>query len=143
MVRIGDSFFGHPKGRVGDFHSGSGNVLWDVPSSKHLDLLFDLTEHGGFHSMNVDLFEAPDGRLLVNELQAVFGASYSVDQLRVDGEAGRFVREEGQWVFERGDFARNACANERVRFALKLAMKGRPATETPGGSGIDVPPVNR
>ena len=123
MVRIGDAFFGHPKGRVGDFHSGSGKVLWGEPGSQHMDLLFEITERGQFRSMCVDVFETLDGRLLVNELQAVFGASYSVDQLRVNGVAGRFVREHGRWVFEAGDFARNACANERVRDALKRVMQ--------------------
>ena len=120
MVRIGDSYFGHRKGRVGDFHSGSGDVVWDVPEPRHLDLLHDVTEKGGFRSMDVDLFEAADGRLLVNELQAVFGAAFSVDQLRVNDRAGRFVRAPGagDWRFEEGDYARNACANERVRDAL-------------------------
>lgn len=120
MVRIGDSFFGHPKGRRGDFHSGSGVALWDVPEPRHLDLLWDVTEKGSFRSMDVDLFETADGRLLVNELQTVFGASFSIDQLRVDGRAGRFVRAPGKggWLFEEGDFARNACANERIRDAI-------------------------
>jgi len=118
MVRIGDSYFGHPKGRVGDFHSGSGAVEWEVPDGRHLDLLHQVTERGGFRSMNVDIFETEDGRLLVNELQAVFGAGYAVHQLRVDGAPGRFLREGSRWVFEAGDFARNACANERIRDAL-------------------------
>lgn len=69
--------------------------------------------------MDVDVFETPDGSLLVNELQTVFGASVSVDQLRVNGVPGRMTRStDGQWVFEPGDYARNACANERVRDAL-------------------------
>lgn len=119
MVRIGDSYFGHPKGRVGEFHSGSGRAEWDVPQKQHLDLLHRVTEAGSFRSMDVDVFELPDGRLVVNELQAVFGASVSVDQLRVNGVPGRMVRNtNGEWFFEAGDFARNACANERIRDAL-------------------------
>lgn len=133
MVRIGDSFFGHPKGRVGDFHSGSGKVSWDVPDSRLLDLLLEVTERGRFTSMNVDVFETSAGRLLVNELQAVFGASYAVDQLRVDGVAGRFTREGEEWVFEPGDFARNACANERVRCLLQRLRSA---------SGPAAPPAN-
>ena len=126
LVRIGDSYFGHPKGRVGDFHSGSGVALWDVPQPRHLDFLHAVTEAGGFRSMDVDVFETPDGRLLVNELQAVFGASVAVDQCRVDGRPGRFVRRgPGQWEFEPGDFARNACANERIRDALARGLRRR------------------
>ncbi len=128
LVRIGESYFGHPKGRVGDFHSGSGLALWDVPGPRHLDLLHQVTELGGFRSMNVDLFETPDGRLLVNELQAVFGASVAIDQCRVDGQPGRFVRGADGWQFEPGDFARNACANERIRDALARGLRRkRPA----------------
>lgn len=126
LVRIGDSYFGHPKGRVGDFHSGSGLALWDAPQPRHLDFLHEVTEAGGFRSMDVDVFETPDGRLLVNELQAVFGASVAVDQCRVDGRPGRFVRRgPGQWEFEPGDFARNACANERIRDALARGLRRR------------------
>jgi hypothetical protein len=119
LVRIGDDFYGHPKGRAGEFHSGSGRVAWDVPEPRHLELLYAVTEKGGFRSMDVDVFETADGRLLVNELQALFGASTSVDQLRVDGVAGRMVREGDVWTFQAGDFARNACANARVLDALR------------------------
>lgn len=124
LVRIGESYFGHPKGRVGEFHSGSGVAHWDVPEPRHLDFLHAVTEAGGFRSMDVDVFETPDGRLLANELQAVFGASVAIDQCRVDGRPGRFVRlSGGRWEFEAGDFARNACANERIRDALARGLR--------------------
>src|SRR5438309_3428217 len=121
MVRIGNSFFGHPKGRIGDFHSGSGAVLWDVPEPRHLDFLAAVTDKGGFYSMDVDVFETREGHLMVNELQTVFGTGYSIDQLRVNGVPGRFVRKppHDEWVFEPGDFARNACANERIRYIIE------------------------
>ena len=121
LVRIGDSFFGHGKGSFAGLHSGSGLVEWDVPENRHLDFLLEVTEKGGFRSMDVDVFETADHRLLVNELQAVFGASHSVDQLRKDGIPGRFVQtqEPQRWVFEPGDFARNACANERIRYLIE------------------------
>ena len=120
MVRIGESYFGHPKGQVGDFHSGSGVAEWDMPEVRHMELLHEVTEKGGFRSMSVDIFETPDGRLLVNELQTVFGASTSIEQMKKDGVPGRMVRTGGgQWRFEPGPFARNACANERIRWALE------------------------
>src|SRR5690606_768147 len=50
MVRIGNSYFGHPKLREGDFHSGSGLVGWDVPSRRHLDFLREVTDKGQFTS---------------------------------------------------------------------------------------------
>ncbi|MFC2171119.1 hypothetical protein ACFLU6_00635 [Acidobacteriota bacterium] len=127
MVRIGRSFFGHRKGQVNNSHSGSSSVIWDVPQKKHLDFLEKVTDKGGFRSMNVDTFETPDGRLMANELQTVFGASYSVDQLRVDDIPGRFLRdpENCEWIFEPGDFARNACANERIRYVIDTAFRSQ------------------
>lgn len=124
MVRMGDSYFGHMKGKLGEFHSGSGKVDWTPPEAKHLDLLKHVTDIGGFTSMDVDLFETPDGKLYVNELQTVFGASVSIDQSRVDGKPGRFIQDPttGAWIFEEGDFARNACCNVRVQEVLKRVM---------------------
>jgi hypothetical protein len=119
LVRIGDAYFGHPKGRRGDFHSGSGRVAWNMPEERHLDLLHAVTEAGGFRSMAVDVFEGTSGGLLVNELQTVFGAGTSVDQMRQANQPGRMVRRDGGWRFEAGDFARNACANARVLDALE------------------------
>jgi len=50
----------------------------------------------------------------------------AVDQLRVNGQPGRFVRRaSGQWEFEPGDFARTACANERIRDALVRGLRLR------------------
>lgn len=129
MVRIGDSWFGHPKGRSGEFHSGSGKVEWDMPTDAMLELLHRVTTVTGMRSMAMDLFELPDGRLLINELQTVFGASVAVHQLKCDGEPGRMVRvEAGRWRFEAGDFARNACANLRLLDALKLLAEDRGRT---------------
>lgn len=126
MVRIGDSYFGHPKGRSGQFHSGSGKVEWDLPGRPLLDLLHQVTESSGMRSMSMDVFELPDGRLLINELQTVFGASVAVHQLKKEGQPGRMRRgDDALWTFEAGDFARNACANARVLDALDLLAASR------------------
>ncbi|MCK9488770.1 MAG: hypothetical protein M0Q42_05135 [Xanthomonadales bacterium] len=125
MVRIGDSYFGHPKGRLGQFHSGSGKVEWDMPGKALLDLLHQVTQGHGMRSMSMDVFELPDGRVLINELQTVFGASVAVHQLKRDGVPGRMVRDvAGDWHFESGDFARNACATARVMDAVQQ-IRGR------------------
>lgn len=137
MVRIGDSYFGHPKGRVGDFHSGSGAVEWTPPEARHLDFLKQVTDLGGFTSMDVDVFETRDGKLLVNELQTVFGAGISVDQTRINGRAGRFVYLGGAapWRFEEGDFARNSCANARVEVLLWHLERGVTGLRASDGAG--------
>lgn len=143
MVRIGHSYFAHLKGKAGEYHSGSGRVEWEAPEQRHLDLLYQVTERAGFRSMGVDVFELPDGRLLVNELQTVFGASVSIDQQKQNGVPGRMVRSEAsEWSFEAGDFARNACANERIRYVLSLCTegfcneRGHQGSGQPGSGGV-------
>jgi len=133
MVRIGDSFFGHPKGKRGIYHSGSGIVHWDVPPKRLLEFTREVTEVGGFSSMDVDVFETTSGDYLVNELQTVFGAGYSLDQLRVNGEPGRFVHNQAGecWAFEEGDFARNACANARIKYVINHLLSKKEKDDGP------------
>ena len=74
VVRSGDACHGYPKGRVGAFHSGSVRAQWDVPQHHHLEFLHRVTELGPFGGMHIDAFETRDECLLVNVLQASFGA---------------------------------------------------------------------
>lgn len=121
MIRIGHSYFGYRKERVGDFHSGSGSWSWEDPPRPLLELLHNVTERHGLTSMDVDVFETKDGRLLINELQTVFGASTPAEMLQVNGKFGRYLKhaEPAGWVFEEGDFSRNMCANARVEYLVK------------------------
>jgi hypothetical protein len=98
MIRVGDSFFGYLKGRIGDYHSGTHVKHWKQPSIALLDLLRRITEAGRFTSMNADIFETREGRLLVNELHTVFGQS-TPEQARLNGSAGRYLFDEkaGGW----------------------------------------------
>jgi len=120
MVRVGDSYFGYEKGKSGDFHSGSYIRIWRDPPERLLNFIRDVTRLGGFTSMALDIFEVGGRGYLVNELQAMFGASIDV-QMRVGGKAGRYVcdDETGTWRFEEGDFSRNGCCNLRVEALLK------------------------
>jgi len=119
MIRIGDSYFGHEKGKAGKFHSGSGVVGWYDPPRAALDLLHIITETGGFRSMAMDVFERPDGHLLVNELQSVFGA-IDTAQMYINGVPGRYRRTDAGYQFEEGRFCRNACCNLRITDLLSL-----------------------
>lgn len=120
MVRVGDSYFGYRKepGEEG-FHSASKMWSWLDPGRELLELTRRVTDAGGFRSMNVDVFETQDGRLLVNELQTVFGATTPADQLRIDGVAGRYVPCGSDWRFEPGPFSKNSCANLRLQFVVE------------------------
>ncbi len=124
IVRVGESFLCRRKERLGDFHSGSGLVGWARPPRDVLDLARKITDLGGFRSMALDFFETTDGRLLVNELQAVFGGIRESNLERGAEFRGRWIFDQGtkEWNFEAGDFYRNACANLRVLDALDRGL---------------------
>jgi hypothetical protein len=122
MIRIGDSYFGHEKGKSGEFHSGSGVVGWFAPPRRALDLLHEVTERGGFRSMDMDVFELPDGRLLINELQSVFG-SYDTAQMYIDGVPGRYQRIKGEFVFEEGRYCGNSCCTLRIQDLIQYLAR--------------------
>lgn len=121
IVRIGETMMCRRKERVGDYASGSGEILWAEPMPEMLDFVWDLTEMGGFTSMSTDLFvltEQGRPRFLVNELQALVGPI--VDETKTNAHMGRWLRSsDGTWAFEPGFFYRNACANLRVRMILQ------------------------
>lgn len=116
MIRIGDSYLAIDKVMKGDHHSGSGTMLWAKPERVFLDKTREITEKGNFTSMNVDFFIAEDGRILVNELHAMFHGPEIDDA----PDKGRYLynSETDEWEFEAGNFYRNYCCNLRVMDAL-------------------------
>lgn len=121
MVRVGDSFFGYVKERnEKGFASGSHKWSWQDPGVKLLDFMSDITDRAGFRSVAIDVFQMPDGKLLVNEIQTVFGCSTPAEQMKINGVEGRYRRLNGEWKFEQGSFCTNMCCNLRVEEALKL-----------------------
>ncbi len=124
MMRIGNAYYGYRKEKVGDFHSGSGAWSWLDPPRKLLKLLYDVTEAGGFTSMDVDIFETTDGRYLINELQTVFGATTPRDMLHVNGVNGRYLydKDKDKWIFDPGDHSRNMCANARLDYLINYIL---------------------
>ena len=120
LVRIGDNYFGYQKMQVGDFHSGSHEILLERPSNKLLNFLKEVTDKGGFKSMDVDVFETDEGFLYVNELQTVFGTGGLLKAAeRMPEMNERHFLENGQWKTEKGDFFRNGFCNIRVKELLK------------------------
>lgn len=116
MIRIGDSFLAIDKVRKGDFHSGSGEMKWANPERFFLDKIKEVTEKGGFRSMNVDFFIAQDGRILINELHTMFHGP----EIYGNEGKGRFIfnATNDDWIFEEGSFYRNYCCNLRIIEAL-------------------------
>jgi glutathione synthase/RimK-type ligase-like ATP-grasp enzyme len=121
MLRLGNSYFGHQKLKKGDFHSGSGLVGWEDPPRALLDFAREITDRAAFTSMDLDIFETPDRRYLVNELQALFG-SYLPYQMRVNDRPGRYVWDQSAkgWCFEEGIFNQNGSCSLRVQALIEV-----------------------
>jgi hypothetical protein len=121
IIRIGESYFGYEKIRVGDFHSGTAKWRYIRPPDNLLDLAYKLTDRGDFTSMSVDILVDQAGNHYVNELQGVFGMLKDYACM-VDGKTGRMLHDgtTGAWRFEEGDFCRNRMCNLRVQVVLRL-----------------------
>jgi hypothetical protein len=121
MVRVGDSFFGYRKEKGPDgLHSASHKWSWLDPGKDLLNLLKKVTDAGGFTSMDVDVFRTPDGRLLVNELQTVFGCTTPVIYMKVNDVEGRYLWTDDGWRFEVGEFWRNHMCNLRIEYLMTV-----------------------
>ncbi|MCD4832133.1 MAG: hypothetical protein K8R02_10095 [Anaerohalosphaeraceae bacterium] len=127
MVRIGDSYFGYRKEPDSTgLHSASKNWSWLNPDKELLELTKKVTEKGNFTSMDVDIFLTQDSQFLVNECQTVFGCTTPAIQMKVNDVAGRYLYENGQWKFEKGDFCQNHMCNLRIGYLLsKLHVGGK------------------
>lgn len=116
VVRIGDSYFAHKKLKTGEKSSGSLLKSYDNPPVDILDFVRQITDKQGFYSQAIDIFESSRG-YLVNEMQCIFGQSDPY-QMLVDGLPGRYRNLKDKWIFEKGDFSKNACYNLRLEFVL-------------------------
>lgn len=119
VVAIGDSYFAHKKLKIGEKASGSLLKNYDNPPLYLFDFTKEIMDKFGFYSQAIDLFETEDGRLLINEIQCMFGQSDPY-QMLVDGKPGRYRYIEGSWKFEAGDFAKNECFDLRIEHVLSL-----------------------
>lgn len=122
MVKIGKSYFGHQKIKCGDKASGTKGINYAVPSESLLNFIKNLCESKNFHFMAIDLFEDGKGGYLVNELQTIFG-HVQIFILEVNGQPGRYLYKNNQWIFEAGDFNTNETYDLRLQTAIELYEK--------------------
>lgn len=121
VVRIGDSFFAHKKLLKGDKTSGSLLKGYENPPLSLLSFVKEITDRFSFYSQAVDIFEQ-NGQYLINEMQCIFGQSDPY-QMLVDGEQGRYVFINDEWVFEKGVFNENESYNLRIEYLIQKYLK--------------------
>jgi glutathione synthase/RimK-type ligase-like ATP-grasp enzyme len=116
VVRIGDSFFAHKKMVKDEKASGSLIKGYENPPLDLIDFVKQITDKYKLFSQAVDVFEF-NGNYLVNEMQCIFGQSDAY-QMKVDGVIGRYINQNGKWIFEAGDFNSNASYDLRLKWIL-------------------------
>ncbi len=121
-VRIGDSFFAHKKLKIGEKASGSLLKGYENPPLNLFDFVKQVTDKLGFNSLAIDIFENSNGDYLVNEMQCYFGQSDAF-QMMVDDKIGRYRYVNDNWVFEEGDYAKNACYDLRLQHLLEILQR--------------------
>ena len=119
-VKIGEDYFCRLKGKVGDFHSGSGIVLWAEPDRMVLEMVKNISEKFKFDSLNLDFFKDEDGNFYINEFHTVFGPILKKNISPTDPLMGKYNFKDGEWVFTHGYFYDNACANLRLKYFLDI-----------------------
>ncbi len=112
-VRIGESFFAHKKLTYHDKASGSLLKKYENPPADLLTFVKEITDLRNFQSQAVDIFVTDKGAYLVNEMQCIFGQSDPY-QMLVNDLPGRYIWDNGNWIFEAGDF------NKYESFLLRL-----------------------
>lgn len=119
IIRIGESYFGHQKIKIGDKASGSKGIDYTTPPPEYLTFVKELCEKHGFNSMAVDLFEDGKGGVLVNEMQTIFG--HVQDYVcEMNGKPGRFIHKNNEWIFEPGNFNTNLSYDLRLANAIDV-----------------------
>lgn len=117
VVRIGNSFFAHKKLKKGQMASGSLLKNYDNPPLSVLNFVKNITDQYAFYSVAFDIFEIPNNRYFVNEIQCIFGQSDPY-QMLVNGMPGKYIFRNNEWIFSKGDFNRNESFNLRLEFVI-------------------------
>lgn len=121
IVKIGESYFGYKKLKIGDKASGSKQFEYGPPPQELLDFTKSLCDRFKFNFMAVDLFKNEDG-IFVNELQTIFGHKNPYI-CKVNDRPGRYIIQNNEWIFEPGEFNANESYDLRLDSAIELYKK--------------------
>mgnify|MGYP000613278944 CR=1 FL=1 len=118
IMRIGNSYFGYKKLPVNGIHSGSTKWEYGAPPISLLNECKAISDQNQLYSVAVDYFVSQEGAF-INEVQVYFGMEHKSEMCVVDDKPGRFVINDGNWLFEEGTFCKNNLCNERVKFLIE------------------------
>ncbi len=122
IVAIGDSYFAHKKLKINDKASGSTLKKYDNPPIFLFEFAKNIMDRFNFTSQAIDVFLRDDGKILINELQCIFGQSDKY-QMLVNNIPGRYISKNNKWVFEKGLFNKNESYNLRVKHFINILSK--------------------
>ncbi len=124
-VKIGESYFAHKKLRsMGEMISGTSKVSWDGPDEKLLNFMKAICDKGNFYSQAIDVLVDMNGNNYINELQCFWG-SKNPHQMILNNIPGRYIEQNGKWIFEEGTFNTNNSYDLRVEHILSLLKNGQ------------------
>lgn len=118
IVKIGKSYFAYKKFKVGDKASGTKNLGYANPPLEILTWVHEIAQKYEINTAAFDILVGKDDYYM-NEIQTIFGHVWD-HILEVDGKPGRYVNENGDWVFEEGVFNANESYDLRLEVALEL-----------------------
>lgn len=118
IAKIGASYFTYKKLKIGEMTSGSKEFEYGPPPKELLGFTKQLCERFNFSFMTVDVFYS-GGQIYVNELQTIFGHKNPYI-CKVNDKPGRYIHQNGEWIFEAGNFNTNESYDLRLETAVKL-----------------------
>lgn len=118
VAKIGGSYFAYKKFKIEEKASGAKSLGFENPPLELLDFVRNIAVKCNITSAAFDVFPSK-GSYLVNEIQTIFG-HINDHILEVDGIPGRYLFQNGNWVFEEGDFNTNESYDLRLKHAIEL-----------------------
>jgi len=118
VAKIGESYFCHKKGKYKDKCSGTTVIDYSYPSITLLEYIKQICDWQDLVSVAIDVFEYR-GKYLINEIQAIFG-HVQEHILEVNGQPGRYINIDGEWIFEKGYYNINESYDLRLKVAMDM-----------------------
>lgn len=122
IVKVGESYFGHKKIKIGEMASGTKKKSYDTPNTELLDFVDDICSKAGFNIVAVDVLVNHKGEYYINEMQTKWGQKFDYLMIK-DNMKGRYIKKNNDWIFEEGDFCQNKSFNLKLQWIIEQNFK--------------------